>query len=374
MHPNEIEELIERYNAGKASPEEVDLVETWYLNYQSSQKPIPADALEEDQKESLNQIIGQIKCRHSIINWQQLSIAASILILFTAGLLFYFIKIEPTRQVVVKNVAKPDLTPGGNKAILTLSNGRSIVLNGAKNGTLAKQGNTDINKLSGGAISYQGASDIAAADAVIYNTASTPRGGQFQFILSDGTKVWLNSASSIKFPVAFNGSERKVELTGEAYFEVAHDAKRPFKVVSNQQQVEVLGTHFNINAYNDEDVINTTLLEGSVKVTSANTEITIVPGQQAQFKNGKINVASVNVDDAVAWKNGLFNFNDNSIEEVMKQLSRWYDVDIKYEGKLPSRRFSGEISRNVNASQLLDILSFKKIHYRIEGKSIIVMP
>jgi transmembrane sensor len=374
MHPNEIEELIERYNAGKASPEEVDLVETWYLNYQSSQKPIPADALEEDQKESLNQIIGQINCRHSIINWQQLSIAASILILFTAGLFFYFIKIEPTRQGLVKNVAKPDLTPGGNKAILTLSNGQSIVLNGAKNGTLAKQGNTDINKLSGSAISYQGASNIAAADAIIYNTASTPRGGQFQFILSDGTKVWLNSASSIKFPVAFNGSERKVELTGEAYFEVAHDAKRPFKVVSNQQQVEVLGTHFNINAYNDEDVINTTLLEGSVKVTSANAAITIVPGQQAQFKNGKINVASVNVDDAVAWKNGLFNFNDNSIEEVMKQLSRWYDVDIKYEGKLPSRRFSGEISRNVNASQLLDILSFKKIHYRIEGKSIIVMP
>jgi transmembrane sensor len=374
MLPNEIEELIERYNAGKASPEEVDLVETWYLNYRSSPKPIPANVLEEDQKESLNQIIGQIKSKRSGINWQQLSIAASILILFTAGLFFYVMKSEPARQAAVKNVAKPDLTPGGNKAILTLSNGQSIVLNGAKNGTLAKQGNTDINKLSGGAISYQGASNIAAADAVIYNTASTPRGGQFQFILSDGTKVWLNSASSIKFPVAFNGNERKVELTGEAYFEVAHDAKRPFRVVSNQQQVEVLGTHFNINAYNDEDVINTTLLEGSVKVTSANTAITIVPGQQAQFKNGKINVATVNVDDAVAWKNGLFNFNDNSIKEVMKQLSRWYDVDIKYEGQLPSRRFSGEISRNVNASQILDILSFKKIHYRIEGKSIIVMP
>jgi transmembrane sensor len=374
MLPNEIEELIERYNAGKANPEEVDLVETWYLNYRSSPKPIPANVLEEDQKESLNQIIGQIKSKPSVINWRQLSIAASILIFFTAGIFFYVIKSEPARQAAVKNVAKPDLTPGGNKAILTLSNGQSIVLNGAKNGTLAKQGNTDINKLSGGAISYQGASNIAAADAVIYNTASTPRGGQFQFILSDGTKVWLNSASSIKFPVAFNGNERKVELTGEAYFEVAHDAKRPFRVVSNQQQVEVLGTHFNINAYNDEDVINTTLLEGSVKVTSANTAITIVPGQQAQFKNGKINVATVNVDDAVAWKNGLFNFNNNSIEEVMKQLARWYDVDIKYEGQLPSRRFSGEISRNVNASQILDILSFKKIHYRIEGKSIIVMP
>ncbi len=374
MSPSKIEELIERYNNGKASPEEVDLVETWYLNYRSTSKPIPAGVLEEDQKDSLNQIIGQIKNKPSGINWQQLSIAASILILLTTGLLFHFIKNEPARQAVAKNVGKPDLSPGGNKAILTLSNGQSIVLNGATNGILAKQGNTDINKVSSGAISYQGTSNMAPADAVIYNTATTPRGGQFQFILSDGTKVWLNSASSIKFPVAFNGNERKVELTGEAYFEVAHDAKRPFRVISNQQQVEVLGTHFNINAYSDEDVINTTLLEGSVKVTSANTAITIVPGQQAQFKDGKINVATVNADDAVAWKNGLFNFNDSSIEEVMKQLSRWYDVDIKYEGQLPSRRFSGEISRNVNASQILDILSFKKIHYRIEGKSIIVMP
>lgn len=374
MRPKEIEELIERYNNGKASPEEVDLVETWYLNYKSFPKPIPSDVLEEDQKESLNQIIVQIKGEKSGINWRQLSIAASILILFTTGLAFYFIKYEPLRKAVVKNVIKKDLAPGGDKAILTLSNGQSIVLNGAKNGMLAKQGNTAINKLSGGAISYQGTPNIDNADAVIYNTATTPRGGQFQFILADGTKVWLNSASSIKFPVAFNGNERKVELTGEAYFEVAHDAKKPFRVISNNQQVEVLGTHFNINAYSDEDVINTTLLQGSVRVTSANASVTIVPGQQAQFKHGKINVATVDVDDAVAWKNGLFNFNDNSIEEVMRQLSRWYDVDVRYEGKLPQRRFSGEISRNVNASQLLDILSFKKIHYRIEGKSIIVTP
>jgi len=374
MHPKEIAALLERYNAGKASSEEVDLVETWYLNYRPLSKPVPADVLEEDQKESLNQFVGQIKNKPSRVNWRQLSIAASVIILLTAGLVFRLLKNVPARNDVAKNIIKPDLKPGGDKAILTLSNGQSIVLDGARNGMLAKQGNTDINKISGGTISYQGAANLAAANAVIYNTATTPRGGQFQFILSDGTKVWLNSASSIKFPVAFNGNERKVELTGEAYFEVAHDAKRPFRVISNQQQVEVLGTHFNINAYSDEDVINTTLLQGSVKVTSANTAITIVPGQQAQFKDGKINVAIVNVDDAVAWKNGLFNFNDSSIQEVMKQLSRWYDVDIKYEGQLPSRHFSGEISRNVNASQILDILTFKKIHYRIDGKSIIVTP
>ncbi|OKS87435.1 FecR family protein [Mucilaginibacter polytrichastri] len=374
MDPDEIEALIDRYNTGKASPEEVDMVESWYLKYQSSEKNIPADVLENDQKESLNQIIRHIKTKPSGINWQYLSIAASLLILLSAGLFFYFIKKQTMPPLVVKNISKPDLVPGSNKALLTLSNGQSIILNGAKNGTLATQGNTAINKLSSGAISYAAAPQPFAVETEIYNTASTPRGGQFQFILSDGTKVWLNSASSIKFPVAFGSSERKVELTGEAYFEVAHDAKKPFKVVSNQQQVEVLGTHFNINAYDDEGVINTTLLEGSVKVTAANTAITILPGQQAQFKDGKIKVATVNVDDAVAWKNGLFNFNDNSIQEVMRQLSRWYDVDIKYEGKLPSRHFSGEISRNVNASQILDILTFKKIHYRIEEKSIIIMP
>jgi len=215
----------------------------------------------------------------------------------------------------------------------------------------------------------------SSANSLVYNTATTPRGGQYQFILSDGTKVWLNSASSIKYPVQFIGNERKVELTGEAYFEVVHNAKMPFRVVSNGQTVEDLGTHFNINAYNDENVIKTTLLEGSVKVSSAAGNNTIKPGQQAVLNNGNISVINdADLDAAVAWKNGFFYFDDNNIQEVMRQLARWYDVDIKCEGELPSRQFSGEISRNVKASQILDILSFKKIHYKIDGKSIVITP
>jgi ferric-dicitrate binding protein FerR (iron transport regulator) len=171
----------------------------------------------------------------------------------------------------------------------------------------------------------------------------------------------------------FNGNERKVELTGEAYFEVAHNAKKPFKVISNGQTVEVLGTHFNVNAYNDEHGIKTTLLEGSVKVAAEGVSSIIKPGEQAKFEQGFINVIPVDVDQVVAWKNGFFFFEDSDIQEVMRQISRWYNVDVQYEGQLPRRLFSGEISRNVNLSQILDILSFKKIHYKIDGKTIIVM-
>ena len=162
-------------------------------------------------------------------------------------------------------------------------------------------------------------------------------------------------------------------MTGEAYFEVAHNAKKPFRVVSNGQTIEVLGTHFNVNAYADELSVKTTLLEGRVKISSAASSEVIVPGEQSSMRDGHIKVQNVDVNAAVAWKNGLFNFEDNNIEEVMRQLARWYDVDVKYEGKIPSRKFSGEISRNVNASQILDILAFKKIHFKIEGNLITVI-
>ncbi|WDF56713.1 FecR family protein [Mucilaginibacter sp. KACC 22063] len=372
MQPNDIEAIIERYNAGKATPEEVALVESWYLKYPLSQQPPKTDLLESDQQESLNLILNQINGKSSVKIWKQLSIAASILIVFAAGLI-YILK-KHSNQHVAKTIAQPKLMPGGNKAVLTLANGKSIILNSAQNGTLATQGNMAVKKVSDGTISYAANQAVPTSATEIYNTATTPRGGLFQFILADGTKVWLNSASSIRFPVAFNGNQRRIELTGEAYFEVTHDPKKPFIVECNGQEVQDLGTHFNINAYSDEEAINTTLLEGSVKITAANTSTIISPGQQAKFRNGKVEVTSVNTDDAVAWKNGLFNFNDNTIQEVMRQLARWYDVQVKYEGQLPPRHFSGEISRNVEASQILDILSFKKVHYRIEGKCIIITP
>ena len=375
MQPSDIEQLLERYNQGIATAEEIALVETWYTKYKSTVPDVPHPQLEEDQQQSLDELITEISGKNKRGYWPTLAIAASILFFLSSAIFLLVFHRQQQPLAFNKPIkVKSDVAPGGNKAILTLSNGSTIVLTGAKNGTLASQGNMVINKTADGLISYADNKENASLKSLVYNTATTPRGGQYQFVLADGTKVWLNSASSIKYPVQFIGNERKVELTGEAYFEVAHNARKPFRVVSNGQTVEVLGTHFNVNAYSDEGEVKTTLLEGSVKVSSQNVNSIIKPGEQAQFNNGKINIKNVDVDEVVAWKNGFFYFEDNNIQEVMRQLSRWYDVNIKYESNLPSRQFSGEISRNVNASQILDILSFKKIHYKIEGKTIVVMP
>ena len=374
MQTEKIEDLLERYNKGMVTPKEKALVETWYLKYKPNTSNVPHDQLEEDEKESLVNLLSKINSKNRRTFSPVYAIAASLLVFFSTGIFLFTQYHKPLQQrVAVNTQLKNDIAPGGNKAILTLSNGSTIVLTGAKNGKLASQGGIVISKTADGQIRYADSPNNSSSKILAYNTATTPRGGQYQFILSDGTKVWLNSSSSIKYPVAFIGDERKVELTGEAYFEVAHNAKKPFRVVSNGQTVEVLGTHFNINAYSDENVIKTTLLEGSVKVSTPGGISVIKPGEQAQLKNGNISITSdVDLDAAVAWKNGLFHFDDNNIEAVMRQLARWYDVDIKYEGQMPQRLFSGEISRNVNASQILDILSFKKIHYKIDGKTIII--
>lgn len=372
MQPAEIEALLERYNNGAATQEEIALVETWYLKYRGNIADLPRGQLEEDQQASIRQLLNEIEQTNKRRLWPFAAIAASILVFLTCGILFLRPRPQKT-SVAVHKVLKNDVAPGGNKALITLANGSTIVLTGAKNGTLASQGGIKIDKTADGQVTYAAAGGNNITQALTYNTATTPRGGQYQFILSDGTKVWLNSASAIKYPVEFVGNERKVELTGEAYFEVAHNAKKPFRVVSNGQTIEVLGTHFNVNAYADELSVRTTLLQGSVKISSSGSSAVIKPGEQSAVVNGNIKVQNVDVDAAVAWKNGLFNFEDSNIEEVMRQLARWYDVDVKYEGKIPSRRFSGEISKNVNASQILDILAFKKIHFKIEGNLITVI-
>ncbi|MET3502665.1 ferric-dicitrate binding protein FerR (iron transport regulator) [Mucilaginibacter rubeus] len=305
-------------------------------------------------------------------NWL-LAAAAAVILCMAIGIPAYLHRSPQQVAAVIKK--SHEITPGGNKAILTLANGSKVVLNGAANGNIASQGNTTIKKLSNGVVAYNKNNSIATQPATIaYNTMSTPRGGQYHLILADGTNVWLNAASSIKFPVVFNGNERKVQITGEAYFEVAHDKTKPFRVESDGQTVEVLGTHFNINAYADENEIKTTLLQGSVKIKAGSKSYLLKPGEQSHLKNGDVNITQADMDEALAWKNGVFHFNDAGIESVMKQISRWYDVDVKYEGKIKERTFSGEISMNVNASQILDAMRFKKIHYTIEGKTITVRP
>jgi ferric-dicitrate binding protein FerR (iron transport regulator) len=269
-----------------------------------------------------------------------------------------------------------DVLPGGNKAVLTLANGKTITLDSAKNGLLANEGNAHIKKTHDGQLVYEGGKNEAADVPAAMNTVSTPRGGQYQLVLDDGSKVWLNSASSLSFPATFKGATREVEITGEAYFEVAKNAKMPFKVKVNNTVVEVLGTHFNIMAYNDEDAMKTTLLEGSVKISNKQFSGLLKPGQQALLKqNGPIKITDeADADDAVAWKQGIFQFRDASIEAIMRQAARWYDVQVSFAGKIPAKEFTGRISRNVKASELMGMLKYMGVNFKIEDKHITVLP
>lgn len=311
--------------------------------------------------------------------WKRLTAAAAVLFVVLTGSYFLFFNKGKQNGSEVKPItATHDVAPGGNKAVLTLGDNSVIVLDNAKNGTLTKQGGTNIVKLEDGQLAYSPSSGGGQGEA-LYNTVSTPRGGQYQLTLADGSKVWLNAASSLRFPTAFPGKERKVEITGEAYFEIAKDASRPFRVnVAGKQEVEVLGTHFNINAYSDEATINTTLLEGKVKVSALATHDSrlLSPGQQAQMDSDQQLATSnqVDLEKVMAWKNGKFSFGEAmDIESVMRQVSRWYDVEVEYQGKVKGF-VGGSISRNVNASQVLQMLELTGVvKFKIENKKVIVM-
>jgi transmembrane sensor len=375
MQEQELKDLLQRIRNGTATAEEKVFLENWYLQYR--EKDVAEYSLD-DRLEDADAIWAKLqpvvaKSRHRKF-WPRIAVAASILLFSFIGGYFLFHK-QILSQIARNKIH--DIAPGSNKAVLTLANGKTIVLNGARNGKLAVQGYTAINKTADGKVVYnadQSASE-KAANEVVYNTLTTPRGGQYYLVLADGTNVWLNAASSIVFPATFSGSDREVKITGEAYFEVAHNATKPFKVTANGQTVEVLGTHFNINAYRDEPNIKTTLFEGSIKINSGTGQAILKPGQQAQISENRINVVSdTNMNEAIAWHKGLFEFHDADIQTVMRQLSRWYDVDVSYDGKITDRRFSGKLYRNITALTVADILSYKKIHFRIEGKRIIVEP
>ena len=309
--------------------------------------------------------------RH-IISFKRIAIAASLLgaVLIT-GLMF--IKNRPPLVAEVNQLHyKNDVQPGGNKATLTLSDGSIIDLDDAKNGTLTQQGNTKVIKLDDKLL-YD--LSTKATQQVVYNTISTPKGGQYQLELPDGSRVWLNASSSIHFPTSFVAKERRVEITGEAYFEVAKDAHKPFIVSVNKSEVQVMGTHFNVNAYDDENDMKTTLLEGAIQFVNGDYKSILQPGQQTQLKkDGTVKlVDDVDLDEVVAWKNGLFSFESAGIETIMRQLARWYDVEIEYRGR-PDDLFVAEIRRDIKLSDALKALELTgKVKFEIEGKKIIVM-
>jgi len=320
------------------------------------------------------------KSTTSHFKWRRLlPYAAAIFILIASGIFIsrYFLKKEQPKTLSQR---QPDFLPGSKKAILTLANGSRIFLDSANQGRITNQRNVEI-KIKNGQVIYFNEDDNAKNKALdlpkilAMNTLTTPRGGQFEVVLPDGTRVWLNAASSLTYPVEFSGRERRVELTGEGYFEVAKNADKPFFVKTSDQTVEVLGTHFNINCYADENAVKTTLLEGSVKITSNSNGQTlkIKPGQQSINTVAEINVLNgADTDEAVAWKNGNFLFRNTDLLTVMRQLCRWYDVDVEYQGTIVSRHYQGRISRNVPVSQVFEILKTSGINFIINGRTIIV--
>lgn len=303
--------------------------------------------------------------------------AASVLLLLGIG--GYFLLAEKENRPVVAAHPPADIVaPAGNRATITLADGTQIFLDSAGQGQLAQQGTIKVVKLANGKIAYQplGAESNESDYAVTYNTLSNPRGSKvIDMRLSDGSHVWLNAGSAITYPVAFTGDSRRVELEGEGYFEVARDTKRKFVVTTGSVNTEVLGTHFNINAFKDDDQnVKITLLEGAVKVNHGQATGLLEPGQQA-LVNDEIQIdANVDVAMVMAWKNGYFQFDKASLQSVMKQLSRWYDVEIVYEGYNRPRTFAGEMERSLSLSGVLKILEKNKVHFRIEGKKLIVIP
>lgn len=302
--------------------------------------------------------------------------AAALFILGLGSAVFFLVIKGKHNDLTKKENPQPlpmnDIKPGSSKAMLTLADGSSIVLDEAKNGELASQGNTNITKKDDGlAYSLNG-----KETKVEYNQVSTPVGGQYQVVLADGTKVWLNAASSIRFPTVFTGSDRTVEITGEVYFEVKKHPSLPFRVKMGEAAVEVLGTSFNVMAYKEENTINTTLIEGAVRISHGGENKLLQPGEQARLDRttGNIRVAEMDVEEAIAWKNGFFLFNDASVGTIMRQISRWYGVEVSYEGAMPSRQIRGKAPRTTNLPELLKVLELSGVHVRLEGQKILVMP
>ena len=308
------------------------------------------------------------------MKWFRWSAAAAIIIILSTWSFFVLRNSKTTTPTVSQPTQKErfrnDVAPGQEGAILTLSNGNTIILDSTDNGSLALQGSTEIIKRNG-QIEY---ANPGNSSEVVYNTMTTPNGRQYSLVLADGSKVWLNAASSITFPTAFISTERRVTITGEAYFEIAHKNDMPFIVQKGEMSVQVLGTHFNINSY-DEQSINVTLLEGSVKVSKGNESSLIKPGQQAQLQNDNIKLINkADITAVMAWKNGLFSFNATDIGSLMRQLSRWYDVDVVYDKKI-NELFYADIPRNTNLSDALKALELTgKVRFEINGKKIIVIP
>lgn len=374
----EIKKLHERCLSGTATPDEQLLFEQYKDQFDLSDIPWTEDMGDHEEiknklREDLDKKIGQRGLVHPrMYYWPA---AASILLFI--GLTAWF---ALSNKKVIKPIAELShatvvIRPGSNKAILVLGNSSTIALDSSNLGAVASQNNTAIIKNQKRVLQYKTNASVANNGRPLFNMLITPRGGQYELQLADGTKVWLNAESSLRFPVNFIGKERVVELSGEAYFEVARNKNMPFKVVTDSKTVQVLGTHFNVSAYPNE-TYRTTLLEGSVKLNvSSGGSALLHPGEQGVFDNQhNFNVMAADTAEAVAWKNGIFLFRNESITNIMKQVSRWYDLDVTYQANVSHVKLGGSVSRYANISSLLNTIELTgSVHFKLEGRRIIVM-
>lgn len=378
MRAADYEKLLDQYKAGNCTEEEIAFIESWYLVYQEGtlHEDLSLADREADLDEVRNALALEYPKPRQVRLWPKLVAAAAILIVFGAGLYFYLDKNNPTVPVYANDIP----SKGKNTATLTLANGEKIELSEARIGKLADQAGIQISKTKDGQLIYE-VKEEANAPANKWNTLSTAKGETYMVRLPDGTKVWLNNASALKYPATFsNLNKRSVELNGEAYFEVAKDQRHPFVVKTAEQEVEVLGTHFNINSYTDENSTRTTLLEGAVKVSLVNAILSkvIKPGEEVLNIQQQLQVRPANIKDALAWRSGYFRFNNETLESIMRQVSRWYDVEVVYEGnqkELASLTFWGIVSKEKNVSEVLKMIErAEKVKFKINGRTITVMP
>lgn len=369
------QKLAEKWLTGMITAQEKEEFTVWYNANQDAPVQIPPGLALND-KEIHDRILFKIKTEIHTVGQSKSTklsyfIIAACLALIFVSFFIYFLEQKPTSQSFAE--ATNEIPPGGNKATLTLSNGSVINLDDVNKGRIVEDDGAHIVKAADGLLAYTADPKISGDKISKFNTVSTPNGGQYRIILPDGTKVWLNAASALVYPTIFSGEDRRVKLSGEAYFEVAKIKGKSFKVSTASQEITVLGTHFNIKAYLDEPQVKTTLVEGAVKVTpfkenglSLGRSVLLKPGEQSLLAGAhRLTVHKVNVTNEVAWKSGIFSFHNTDIRVVAREFSRWYDVSIDFEGELPDVKLWGEMDRNVNATEALEILHYFKLKYRI---------
>lgn len=387
MNKERLIELYRRYQQRQLSPEErqewqtlladPDLGEVLGEALDTDWEQLKSEELIRMENRRSDQILNSIliqpqqRQKAKPFSWPRIAAAASVFITLSAGIYFY--QHRQTKEAT-DQYAKNDVKPGSNGAILTLANGKRIVLEQTKVGQITKQNGSSLSKAADSLLLYK-TGTASRANVISYNTLETSKGKQYTVVLPDGTKVMLNAASKLSYPTTFTGKERIVELSGEAWFKVAHNEKQPFKIKTKDQIVEDIGTEININAYTDEPQIKTTLVEGSIRVrlNPAAVGTVLKPRQQSIVQNNVLSVNSADVEQELAWKNGYFDFESENIQPIMRRIARWYDVEVSYTGNSPTDKFWGTVSRFSNVSQVLRKLELtNKVHFKIEGRRIMV--